>query len=95
MMDRTEARAILQAEIAKYRQRSYDELLRLLDEIDAYEVRGPTGAIYQLEVQGLWDDRPGGNLRVMAGIDDGGQVSAFAPLVASFILSPDGEFVGE
>jgi hypothetical protein len=94
-MDKTEARAILHAEIEIYRQRSYDELLRLLDEIDAYEVRGPSGATYQLEVEGMWDHKPGGNLRVMAGIDDGRLVSALAPLVASFVLSPGGEFVGE
>jgi hypothetical protein len=94
-MDKTEARAILQAEIAKYRQRSYAELLALLDDLDAYEVRGPSGATYQLEVQGMWDHKPGGNLRIMAGIDDGGLVSAFAPLLASFFLSPDGEYMGE
>jgi hypothetical protein len=85
----------LQAEIAKYRQRSYADLLALLDDLDAYEVRGSSGVIYQVEVQGMWDHKPAGNLRVMAGIDDGRLVSAFAPLVASFILSPGGEFVGE
>jgi hypothetical protein len=43
----------------------------------------------------MWDSHPGGNLRVMAGIDDGGFISAFAPLTDDFILSPSGEFLDE
>jgi hypothetical protein len=42
----------------------------------------------------LWDDRAGGNIRVIASIDDGG-LHAFAPLTDSFIKAPDGSFVGE
>ena len=36
------------------------------------EMRGPSGATYQVEVQLFWDDQPNGELRVMGSIDDGG-----------------------
>ena len=42
----------------------------------------------------IWDDEPGGNVRVMVSIDDGG-LRAFVPMTESFIKSPSGEFVGE
>ena len=44
---------------------TYQELQRLLKEQDLLEVRGPSGTSYQLEVEAVWDDRPGGNLRVL------------------------------
>jgi hypothetical protein len=48
-----------------------------------------------VEVLALWDEgRPGGNLRVMVSIDDGGW-RAFKPLTEDFIIAPDGSFVGE
>jgi hypothetical protein len=94
-MDKTEAKRVLQSELEKYRQRSYESLRKLIDDLDAYTVRGPSGTEYQIEVQAMWDNHPEGNLRVMAGIDDGGLLSAFAPVTDDFILSPGGEFVDE
>jgi len=43
---------------------SYKELQRLLKEQDCFETRGPSGVSYQVEIEAVWDDRPGGNLRV-------------------------------
>jgi hypothetical protein len=97
-MDEAEARVILQAEIDKLRGLPYERLQnRLLDEVEALEVSGPSGAEYQLEVQAMWDDprSKGGNLRVIASIDDGRGWRAFSPLTDSFIMTPDGSFVGE
>ena len=93
-MNKDEALALLDQELAKYRPRSYEDLQYLLKTQDAYEVIGPTGISYQIEIQAVWDDRPGGNLRVMGGIDDGG-IRAFMPLTRDFIVSPTGEFIGE
>jgi hypothetical protein len=42
----------------------------------------------------VWDDRTGGDLRVIGSIDDGGW-RAFRPLSSDFIVRPDGTFVGE
>ncbi len=94
-MDKVEAAAILKSELTKYRERSYHSLQDLLTDLDAYEVRGPSGKFYQLEVQAFWDGEPNGNMRVSAGIDDGGLISSFSPLTDDFILSPSGEFIDE
>jgi hypothetical protein len=55
---------------------------------------GESGTRYQAEIEVVWDDKRDGNLRVFAAIDDGGW-RAFAPLTNSFIVAPDGSFVGE
>jgi hypothetical protein len=94
-MDKGEAKALLQAEMEKYGLRGYLSLRQLVGDIDAYEVRGPSGTQYQFEVQAVWDARPNGNLRVIGSIDDGGLLSAFAPLTDSFILAPGGEFLDD
>jgi len=93
-MDSQEARTIVAKELQRYRAMTYQELQRLLKEQDLLEVRGPSGASYQLEVEAIWDDRPGGNLRVFGHIDDRG-LRALAPLTEDFIIAPNGSFVGE
>ena len=94
-MDKKEASTVIAKELRKYRSRSYGELRDLIGgEVDAYSVNGPSGTEYQIEVQVFWDGEEGGNLMVSAGIDDGG-IRAFFPLPDSFIMSPDGKFVGE
>lgn len=93
-MDKAEARSILASVIADLRERSYDQLRELLGESRMREAAGQTGMRYQIEVQAFWDAAPGGDLRVIASIDDGG-LSAFKPLSDDFIVGPDGSFVGE
>ena len=93
-MNSAEARAILLAESAKYRAKSYKDLVYLLEHQDYYEVEGLAGARYQLEIQAFWDNKPNDVLRVRAGIDDGG-IRAYYPRVEDFLITPDGGFVGE
>jgi hypothetical protein len=95
-MDKKEARSLLAEHLARYRSRSYAELSAWARErrIDTPEAVGPSGTRYQIEVQFFWDDKPEGDVRVCAAIDDGG-IRAFLPLSDSFILSPAGKFVGE
>jgi len=93
MVNKAEARQLLAAKLAELRHQSYSDLLRLM-EPEGLEVAGPSGAIYQLEVQAFWDDKRSRHLRVLASIDDGGW-SAFIPLTDDFIIAPDGSFVGE
>ncbi len=86
---------MLDCELAGWRSRPYAELAALVDvELETRVVAGASGERYQVQVQVFWDARPGGDVRVMAAIDDGG-LRAFVPLTASFILAPDGSFVGE
>jgi hypothetical protein len=94
-MDTAEARGILAAELDQLKRRSYAELRQMAESraVETREVTGPSGAWYQLEIQAVWDDRPGGCVRVLASIDDGGW-RAWVPLTNDFIIAPDGSFLG-
>ena len=93
-MDKVEARGILGGEVARRRAQSYSQLKELNGDSKHIEVVGNSGTEYQLEVQAWWDDKREQNLRVIVSIDDGG-LRAIVPLTESFIVAPDGEFVGE
>ena len=94
-MDQEEAREVLADYVARYRAESYAELAALIGEVQVHEATGASGAGYILEFEVLWDREPEGDIRVVGGIDDGGFRSAFAPLLDDFVLTPDGDFVGE
>jgi hypothetical protein len=93
-MDKVEARQVLAGKIAELRRWSYTDLLRFFMEPEGLEVIGPSGTIYQLEIQALWDDKRSRHLRVLASTDDGGW-RAFAPLCDDVIIAPDGSFIGK
>ena len=93
-MNTAEARTLLAAELLRYRAQSYTALQRLIREQDTFEVIGPSGTKYQVEILAHWDDRPEGDLRVAGAIDDGG-FRSFMPVGQDFIVSPTGHFVGE
>lgn len=93
-MDDTEARALLQSELASWRAKSYVELSALVGESRHFDRVGPSAVKYQLEIEVMWDGEPDRDIRVMGSIDDRGW-RAFAPLTESFILSRTGDFVGE
>lgn len=95
-MDKEEAKDMLVKELAVYRQRSYGDLLYLLDTQDTKEITASSGIVYHLEFQAVWDYKKGGNLRVIGAIHDVRSVFwAIAPLTDDFIISPEGSFVGE
>ena len=94
-MDKREARGLLAKELEGWRQRPYVELASLVArEPVTGEVSGASGSHYQYEIEVFWDGNPGGDLRILGAIDDGG-VRAFFPLTDSFIMATDGDFVGE
>jgi hypothetical protein len=93
-MDNAEASSLLKGHLAAYRLRPYGELLTLLGKPQVAELRSASGRTYHVEVEVLWEGRPGGALRVLGSIDDGGWRS-LRPLSDDFILAPDGRFVGE
>jgi hypothetical protein len=92
-MNREEALSLLNAKLDEYRKLSYDQLAARIGEEEFPEVVGATGTQYQIETQIVWDDKPGGNVRVLASIDDGGW-RAFMPLCDSVIMTPNGEIEG-
>lgn len=94
-MDTIEAKAMLENELSRYRKRSYQELLSSLDQPETFERVGPSGTIYQIEMEIFFDDRSKRSvLRVSGSIDDGGW-QAFSPLCDDFLIAPDGSFLGE
>ena len=80
--------------IKELRQRTYFELVALIGHPQTKEAIGSDGKRYQLEAEVFWDDKKGGDIRIMVAADDGGW-SAFKPLTHDFIMAPDGSFVGE
>ena len=89
-MDRQEALALLTTELDKYRGLTYDQLVERVGDEDFPDVVGPSGVQYQLEIQVVWDDQPGGTVRVLGSIDDGGW-RAFVPLCDSVLKSAGDE----
>jgi hypothetical protein len=93
-VNKDEANALLEQHLLLYRCRAYSELAALLGHPEVTQHVVASGAKYQIEVEAFWDDRPGGNIRVLGAIDDGGW-RGFKPLCAAFIMAPSGAFVGE
>lgn len=89
-MDTQEARRVLVDYLEKYRTLPYQELKKRVNESETKEVLTISGAIYQIEIQVLWVDKPDRNLRVRGTIDDGGW-RTFYPLMVEFICIPDGQ----
>lgn len=93
-MDKNEARNIILGELAPYRNKPYSELILFIEDDIAYEKKGLSGTMYQIQIQFMWDSEEGGDIRVWGNIDDGG-VRAFFPMTECFIKSPTGEFIDE
>ncbi len=93
-MNKPEAKKIIADQLKPFREKPYAELINMIKQKPlTYEVRGPSGALYQIEIQAFWD-HPNGDVRIMGSIDDGG-LSAYSPINDDFIKSATGEFVGE
>ena len=95
-MNKVEAKSILNAELEKFRAKSYGDLVSLIENPVTFEITTSSGTWYQLEFDATWDDpdKPNDVLRVFGSIDDGG-VRAYSPLSNDFLIAPTGEFVGE
>jgi len=93
-MNKVEAGAILAEQLERYRSKAYAELMTFTGDLEVYEVTGPSGHRYQIEIEVMWDHKPGNDVRVVASIDDGGW-SAFCPLSQSFLVPPHGGTLGE
>ena len=94
-MNKREASELLSKALGVWRDRSYAQLAALVKvEPHAARVVGRSGDSYQVEIQVIWDASPGGNVRVVGAIDDGG-IRSFFPMTDGFLMAPDGAFVGE
>jgi hypothetical protein len=86
-MDKSEASKLLNEQLARFG--SYSEVLPLVESqgIETLELRGGSGATYQIEIQFFWDDKQSRRVRVVGSIDDGG-FRAFFPLTQTLLVSP-------
>jgi hypothetical protein len=89
-MDRHEARVVLEAQLGPFRTRSHADLVRMIGAIHVAQVRGPSGAEYQVDVEVVWDSlRERTDVRVMGAIDDGRLPSSTVPVTHDFIVTPN------
>jgi hypothetical protein len=87
-MDRAEAATVLREYLDRYRDQTHAELQQLFLAPVATEVRAASGKRYQVLVQASWVAKPGGELRVVIGVDDRGW-QQFAPAVEEFTVEPE------
>ena len=92
MMNREQARELAEAEIAPYREWSYERLLALRDQTKTYQIAGDDGALYRIEIQAFWDTGSPGNLRVWLNLDEGSESDSL-PVSADFVMTPAGDLV--
>jgi hypothetical protein len=92
-MNIPEAKSILRDHLSVYKSQSYSDLVKLVNTVETMDAKGPSGKMYQLEIQFLWDDKPNGDIRVMGSVDDGG-LRAFFPVTDSFIVTANGQLIG-
>lgn len=81
-MNNEEANALLQQHLDRLEAQGFEALAQRAGDSEVLQEQGPSGTEYQLELDILWDDKPGGAIRVIASIDDGG-LRAFLPLTKS------------
>lgn len=90
-MNKTEGSAILDDEMERLRAMSHADMQKLIGSPHVVERAGPGGAVYQIEIEAIWDDprQAGGALRVLGSLDDGGLLPALVPLCADRIVGSE------
>lgn len=85
--NKAEAQVELQRLVSEHQAVSYAAWAQRIGQIKRIEFTTSGGTWYQSTVEPIWDDRPGGAIRVLFAIDDGG-VGAYSPLTDSLLLTP-------
>jgi hypothetical protein len=91
-MKHTEARTAATQALEAFRGLDYSTLVaRLVDQVEIVTAATSSGQEVEVEVEGLWDDRKNGNVRVMASVSTG----LIRTASDDFIKAPDGRFIDE
>lgn len=108
-MTKDEMRTILAQQMARFRTWSYAQLAERVERdrvahdcLANLENTSPDGTDYYIEFNVFWDDKPNKDVRVCGSLSAEPQkrLLGFIPIYTpdvtdSFIMSPDGRFVGE
>ncbi|HEY6948739.1 MAG TPA: hypothetical protein VI297_07980 [Gemmatimonadales bacterium] len=86
-------RALLDEALARHRAEPYEKLVAGIGRPHVRSVRGSDGRDYDIEIEMMWNDQPGGLVRVLGAIDDGSE-RAFLPISDDFIMDQHGRVVG-
>ena len=86
-MDNKEAVDVLESALARYRAMTYSELATHVGHRETNSVPGESRRLYQVQIQIAWDAKPGGDIRVLGAVDDGGWRS-FIPVTTDFLVEP-------
>src|SRR5437868_4620203 len=70
-MNESEARSVLNRELAEFAARTYAELFSLIGKAQTKGITGSTQTLYQLEFNIFLDSEISKNLRIVGSIDDG------------------------
>ena len=94
-VDEDEARQVARQRLDDLRTVPYDELVaRFFHRPEHERVTSSSGVDWDLSIESFWDDRENENLRVLVVVDDSKRRFRRVPS-ESFIIAPDGSFVGE
>jgi hypothetical protein len=93
-MNKSTASELADEWLHRLRSQPYAELARQVDQPAFTTTVARGGTEFQVEVTHHWDGEPGGDVRVVVAVDDGG-LRALMPRTADFIKAPDGHSVGE
>ncbi len=86
--------ALAENELEFYREMTYQTISAKIGEQESFERLTEQGEAYQIEFDFFFDDNKSGNIRV-AGIVSYSGWTDFFPVSSSFIIAPNGEFIGE
>lgn len=108
-MTKTEMHQVLSTHLAKFRNWSYAELSRAVEEtrrnhdcLENLEETAPDGTEYHIEVNVFWNDKPNQEVLVCGDLSAEPQrplwgfIPIYTPDVTdSFVMAPDGRFLFE
>lgn len=92
-MDKTEAQQLLSAQMKTFKEKSYTDLVDLIGDVWAEQIKGEAPNDYNVEIEVFWDSKPNGDVRILGSIDDGSFRSSFSPLCDDFIVTPEGKII--
>jgi len=93
-MKHTIARKLLKDELESLKTRPYSFFAQSVNRTTHKKIIGQDGTHYQIEIEVFWDNRRGGDIRVLGSVNDG-QLQAAAHLKEDFIITPAGIFLGD